>query len=287
MTPFFSKSDVYMRVELLPTSLRRKARKKPILFTGTQSFLEHMVDLKTMDPGKGEAFEQMFYEYFRHFYEQMERIPKGYERGLAIMQTIDLIVSKTDENMPAGTKVSCKKGCSACCHMRVGVADSEAEVMVSHIKRLGLKLDRKRLLAQKDRFVEDYHTIGWEQQKCGLLADDGSCSLYQWRPSSCRKYAVVSPPEMCDPRRYKNAWIVQDVHAEAFVAALLALEEPDHRNDRNLANQLLRRIPEQSDVWRKDDTEKTARHHDRPLPRIVEKACHGRGADCNSGDIGV
>lgn len=250
MTPALTNEDIFMPTHLLPASLQAKAKKRPLLFTGTLSFLQQLVKLKMMDPEHGRQAEEKFYEYFRHFYEQIERVPKGYERGLAIMQAMDLIMKKAENSLPDGKKLSCKKNCSHCCHMRVSVSDSEADVMVSHIKRLGLTLERGRLLAQQNLVTENYPTLSWEDRACPLLSKDGSCSIYQWRPTACRKYAVVSPPEMCDGRIHKTAWLVSDMMAEAFSAALLALEQPEHYNDRNLSYQLLRRIPESSTVWR-------------------------------------
>lgn len=254
MTSSLEIEDFFMPFHQLPETLKKLAKKRPVPFSATESLLEQFKKLKTMDKDHGGKLENTYYGYFRLFFKQLERIPKGYERGVAVHHAMDRVIKETAGSLPEGTSISCTRGCNHCCHMRVSVAASEADVLISHIKKLGLRLDRDRAKLQIGQKSSEFSLLGWDKQRCLLLGKNGDCQVYQWRPTACRKYAVVSEPEMCDGRKHPTAHIVSDIRCEALTAALYSLEEPFGFKDAGLAERLMKLIPETSNLWRKNET---------------------------------
>jgi Fe-S-cluster containining protein len=132
----------------------------------------------------------------------------------------DGIVSESCKAVAAsGEKISCKKGCGACCNNLVAISEVEARRIRDVIENLAeprraeirarfadarQRLERAGLLEklqQADRWSDDDYTtlVGTYFQQgipCPFL-EDGCCSIYDERPITCREYLVTSPPEHC------------------------------------------------------------------------------------------
>jgi Fe-S-cluster containining protein len=126
-------------------------------------------------------------------------------------------VVKTNEEK--GQKISCTKGCGACCRQPVPITETEAR----HIGTLIENLPEPRRTAVRRRFAEARQRL----EKAGLLEqllhpeeilidkkqtfalqyffqgipcpflEDESCSIYADRPIVCREYLVTSAVEHC------------------------------------------------------------------------------------------
>lgn len=119
----------------------------------------------------------------------------------------------------AGGKISCKKGCGACCRQAIPLAEIEAYKITALVETL----PEPRRTEIKKRFEAAWHhfsEIGWferldecaelpheEREKvileyfhegipCPFLEDE-SCSIHAERPLVCREYLVTSPAENC------------------------------------------------------------------------------------------
>ena len=123
----------------------------------------------------------------------------------------------------AGLRISCAKGCAACCRMLVPVSAPEAfalkqavdalpedrrqaileRVADSHerLRAAGL-LDRLMALADSDHRLtdddmepinQDYYVL---RMPCPFLENE-MCSIYEHRPSACRELLVTTPPDLC------------------------------------------------------------------------------------------
>lgn len=134
-------------------------------------------------------------------------------------KAVDLAVAKTENE--TGERVSCSKGCSACCRSQpVPVTPPEAyalwllvsqlpeprqteirnqfAVNVAALRAAGLVdryLDRPRTLRVEDAIpiARAYFALGLD---CPFLSDH-ACSIYTERPFVCRQYLVTSPVAMC------------------------------------------------------------------------------------------
>ena len=127
------------------------------------------------------------------------------------------------EAREAGSPISCKAGCGACCRQMVPVSLFEAEALMSWIRSLDqehhAEIERRFDRALKglreagllDRLVKEE----WASEEvratqlaidyfrahvaCPFLVEE-SCSIHPIRPLSCREYLVTSSPDLCrDP----------------------------------------------------------------------------------------
>lgn len=147
--------------------------------------------------------------------------PVKAERMLPIFRQItNSFVGMGEEKAEsAGDKISCHKGCGACCRQAIPLA----EIETYKIAELVESLPEPRRAEIKNRFEAAWHhfaDIGWferldkcqnllpeEREKvvleyfyegvaCPFLEDE-SCSIHEARPLVCREYLVTSPPENC------------------------------------------------------------------------------------------
>lgn len=101
-------------------------------------------------------------------------------------------------------EVSCKKGCSACCHMYVQVTLAEALYIVNYIimekgekalrKVLARCHEQEKLIANKK--VDRAYLLN-KRVPCIFLSKEKTCEIYKVRPIPCRSYFVFSDPENC------------------------------------------------------------------------------------------
>ena len=146
---------------------------------------------------------------------------------LPIIQNLEnaIVARIGEEAKQAGTPISCRPGCGACCRQLVPVSFFEAEALSEwmgtlpeerrielegrfHRALLALgdagvidKLVNDRWVIEEEAATElavDYFQAG---VPCPFLEDE-SCSIHPIRPLACREYLVTSPPVLCqDPSK--------------------------------------------------------------------------------------
>lgn len=142
---------------------------------------------------------------------------------LPVIQGLEnaIIGRVAQEAEEAGTPISCKAGCGACCRQMVPINFFEAEALSTWIDTL--PEDKKAVIEERfHRALSALREAGvidkildgrWmdEEQLAGQLAidyfhayvacpflQDESCSIHPLRPLACREYLVTSPPALCD-----------------------------------------------------------------------------------------
>lgn len=128
----------------------------------------------------------------------------------------------TDTTIPDA--VTCRKGCHACCRQLVVLTALEARhIFIKHRARVMRLADRIEEQAQLiDSFEKPEAVLSFsagnqtyeehqaranlaavmaeqwwnEKQECVFL-EGGICTIYEDRPLACRRYFVVSDPELC------------------------------------------------------------------------------------------
>jgi Fe-S-cluster containining protein len=132
----------------------------------------------------------------------------------------DRIVCETSAAVEAaGRRVSCRKGCGACCRTLVAVSEVEARRIRTLVDGLpeprraevrarfadaARRLDEAGLLEplrRPDRMTaREYEDIMSPYFRLGIACpflEDESCSIYAERPITCREFLVTSPPAHC------------------------------------------------------------------------------------------
>ncbi len=162
------------------------------------------------------------------FLQASAQVPAGQTtltQLLPIIQNLEnVIIGRVGEEAErAGTPLSCRAGCGACCRQMVPVSLFEAEALTQWMQTLPeerrAELEarfHRALSALRDAgVIESILDTGWtlEQERATKLAIDyfhagvacpflenESCSIHPLRPLSCREYLVTSPPAKCqDP----------------------------------------------------------------------------------------
>lgn len=88
--------------------------------------------------------------------------------------------------------MSCKKGCSHCCHIDVQITTLEAEL---------IQVQQGIPVHQAPQFTQGH------RDPCPFLVPDGSCSIYESRPLICRMHQVVGEPENCQQGRNQLTYV--------------------------------------------------------------------------------
>lgn len=134
------------------------------------------------------------------------------------VQTLEI-----DHVREAGHKLSCHKGCAACCRMLVPISAPEAFALAQSLDRLAPS-ERERLLSKIDVAQQQLARAGILKQLSALsespdpisdeaieplnqayyalrmpcpFLDNEACSIYDDRPAACRELAVTSPAADC------------------------------------------------------------------------------------------
>lgn len=146
----------------------------------------------------------------------------------------DRLVRQAQERAArSGLQVQCRKGCGVCCRYLVRISLPEALFLAERIQQtshprrddLLARFARVREVLQQEWLYEDlrggltsgqvdityphrlylfsrrYLELG---MPCPFLEDD-ACSIYPYRPTTCRQYLVTSPPSRCVNPFIENA----------------------------------------------------------------------------------
>ena len=162
----------------------------------TRSLKKFISDYEAeLTPAVFASFLDQLHEELGKASAELAKAPSGPARARLLHSFIE-----TEIAAGANIEVSCKKGCSACCHMEVEVTNYEAEIL-NEVVRNGYAIDRKRLQAQSQRTLQDK---AWREgmrnsnNPCVFLDGEGSCGIYENRPVMCRRHSVTSPAKHCE-----------------------------------------------------------------------------------------
>lgn len=249
------KRQIGLGIEMYPDSWQKRARAgEDISIPGTSAMDAYLGHWMEVDPPFAESVLVRFVKSFRDAYNMLESYPQGKARGEKALQSVGKLISRglfrrKQAGEPAPT---CTAKCSACCHIRVTLTESEADVLVDYLRARDIKLDRELVHFQNEHAVteKDHVSIPYEKRVCPILGEDGNCRAYEARPLVCRKFMVASPAWMCDMRLSDKTAFIIDPETEGFVAAQMALENPPRMEDDNLSVHLLKRIPADDRLWK-------------------------------------
>jgi len=160
-----------------------------------------------------------------HMSRDIGRLAAGAPRARAVHTVIDQMRRSTPKDV--AEKVTCRKGCSHCCHIFATCTDDEALLLAEVIERDKVEVDLEMLRIQNGLTQDGYEALPYDQARCALLGKDGVCQVYADRPSSCRNWNVSTPAERCDSRSPMAGNIQAEVvpMAEFLASAAMNLDE--------------------------------------------------------------
>jgi len=105
-------------------------------------------------------------------------VPKGASRAKVTHKLMDEAIA-FDKNLEpeAALRISCRKGCGACCYQNVEIDEDEADLLVQMVQ-------------------EDSMGLDWNKTGCVFLGKDNNCRVYENRPNACRKFFTLTCPEV-------------------------------------------------------------------------------------------
>lgn len=124
-----------------------------------------------------------------------------------------------------GIPTSCD-GCTTagCCYQQVICFIAEAlYIAKSHPVP---KEERARFIeAGLRQEATDRDLFFHSAQPCVYLTPDKRCSVYERRPGACRRYLVVSKPELCMPGSHKKVSVLNTMEVDmAWVQAMVSIQ---------------------------------------------------------------
>jgi len=170
----------------------------------------------------------MALDCYEHWHRECERIG-GSGPAVNVAFTIHEIIDEHVAHMRATSKhgpdITCRSGCAGCCHLHVDIYPHEAALLLLTARERGIEIDTARLARQAGRTSDTWQELPLEDRRCVFLAHDQTCSVYEHRPGSCRKYLVKSDPERCDTTKYPGGEVavVFDVQAEIVHSAAMTV----------------------------------------------------------------
>jgi Fe-S-cluster containining protein len=132
-----------------------------------------------------------------------------FEKYKALVKQVDAIFQKVQEEY--GACVTCKKGCSDCCHALFDLTLIEALYLKSQFDAVFETQDREVIVERANRSDRQVHKLkrrahkafqdgksqeaileemAAQRNRCPLLNDINQCELYAARPITCRLYGI-------------------------------------------------------------------------------------------------
>jgi len=172
--------------------------------------------LHELFPGKEKFLKKVLAGKVKMYNEMRED-----SRLRAIQSLLAAIQRFVDEYVALYGDISCKKGCSHCCHLNVQLSEDEALLIAEYCKESHIPIDRSYLLMQLSVSKEEIWKYPFSA--CVFLKD-GLCSIYEVRPSACRCFMVVSPPQYCDTKKESPFQPVFSIAAKAELLNYVIME---------------------------------------------------------------
>jgi Fe-S-cluster containining protein len=171
---------------------------------------------------------------FDHYYKKLGDFEPGMDRAMVAHRLVNQAIEESSDREP-----TCTKGCSACCHFEVDITSDEAMLLAGLVGE-GVEVDRLRLAeqAKRKRGSPEWSKPFQKSNQCVFLGADQACRIYDFRPMSCRKHRVSSPPSDCAKGSDQPILL-----ALAELAVSAALSQPGNLTQ-SLAKALLPLLPE-------------------------------------------
>jgi Fe-S-cluster containining protein len=168
---------------------------------------------------------QMHQHYEREVQRMVNEGNEPHNVAHTIHGLVDESVAHTLATHPEGKSVSCRRGCASCCSLFVNITREEAELLLIVMERDGIEVGQRRLQRQAQWNLNEWIKQPLAERRCVFLGAGNECRVYEHRPTSCRKYLVVSSPKRCDTVRHPGGEvaILAPIEGEFIASAALGV----------------------------------------------------------------
>lgn len=157
--------------------------------------------------------DEMFYKF------QAYAMKNGVD---ALMEECYKIADNFLKKVNEEKTITCKKGCSFCCHDEIHMSDIEARYFDKNV--VPKANPNKMVLATQQNSI--FKTLPWKSKRCALLTKEGECSVYENRPLVCRVMNSNEKAELCKiDGKGKSHGQFFDLSVEAMQIALIMLSK--------------------------------------------------------------
>jgi len=156
-------------------------------------------------------------------------LPPGPERAREVHRRVDAAIREFGAIRPQAVNATrCHRGCAHCCRIWVGITQDEALLLAECVRSGSAKPAMDRLEHQRHwQSPEAFAAHPLEETRCVFLGEDGSCAVYEDRPSACRALLVASDPEFCrTAKQASQVLAIINPRAELLVSAAQSADGP-------------------------------------------------------------
>ncbi|WP_447985035.1 YkgJ family cysteine cluster protein [Nitrospira sp. Nam74] len=114
--------------------------------------------------------------------------------------------------------IRCRKGCSYCCEIYVGIMPIEGKLLLSVAAEQNIDIDYDRLRRQVGATTATWQKLAPADRRCVFLSQEGTCLVYEKRPLACRKHVVISEPNLCKPGSTSTPLILSELELITMAA---------------------------------------------------------------------
>lgn len=175
---------------------------------------------------KGDFFFRKIYKTFQSKYKKMK---DSIKRTRFFHQQIDEQIDDLLEDEVVSKHISCKKGCSACCHSQVSITRDEASLLADKIINENVEVNWSKLFiqAKAENSSADFFKIAYGTRGCVFLGREGDCRIYADRPAVCRTNYVVSDPKSCSTEdgQEKSVSLLKTFEADMIIYGAFELSK--------------------------------------------------------------
>lgn len=151
-----------------------------------ESVLQRLADRKQCSQENSQAIVQKMNQMFPASLEQevskkLLQITTDNASLKSKLKRMQLLTSEIRQE--TSSLVPCKKGCSACCHIKVEMCQAEAEIIGDYVHQVPKKFP-------KGVHFPPESSLGHSDTPCPFLKNN-ECSIYEVRPIVCRNFVVT------------------------------------------------------------------------------------------------
>lgn len=157
--------------------------------------------LDSLNPRQVAQLQQILSHYMKQVQEARQQ---GYSPEEVLAQLYEIMDDEFQNHIPEETKkmISCKQGCSFCCHIPVEVTGWEIRLIQQFCRDNNIQIDYEK-----------------KGRACTFLDAGGNCTIYAVRPVVCRKYFITGDPKFCDTQTFPRHRVLNYINWHMEVLA--------------------------------------------------------------------